>query len=279
MFAIDTDDAVAVMPSPDPAGTPGYFTGGAPGAGIMPTEVTADFMNGVQAELLNVVTGAGLAPSKVAFNQVFTAITTLINNAVTAGINAFGAALAPFLYATGDLKYRVIPAAPAGWVIANGATIGDAASGATGRANADTAALFAALWNSVADADLPIQDAGGTPVGRGGSAAADFAAHKRIPLLDLRGVVVRGLDQSRGLDAGRANGSYQADAFQGHKQSLPGMPRNGAGSSYAGGGAGVQLASNETQTGGPIDDGTNGAPRTAAETRMINVALTPLLKL
>lgn len=70
---------------------------------------------------------------------------------------------------------------PAGYVWANGQTLGDASSSATGRANADTQALFTALWNASADADLPVSS------GRGVSASADFSAHKTITLPDVRG--------------------------------------------------------------------------------------------
>ena len=69
---------------------------------------------------------------------------------------------------------------PTGYVWANGQTIGDASSSATGRANADCQALFTLLWNSTAQAQLPISG------GRGANAAADWAAHKAIALPDKR---------------------------------------------------------------------------------------------
>lgn len=80
--------------------------------------------------------------------------------------------------------------APSGWILANGQTIGDASSGATGRANADTSELFSLLWNSLADAQAPVSS------GRGGSAASDFAAHKTITLPNLNGRVSVGKDAS-----------------------------------------------------------------------------------
>jgi microcystin-dependent protein len=93
--------------------------------------------------------------------------------------------------------------APAGWVLASGRTIGSAASGAAERANADTAALFALLWGSTTNTALPIQDAAGSASTRGASAAADFAANKRLPLPDLRGRLGIGLDNMGGTAAGR----------------------------------------------------------------------------
>ena len=88
-------------------------------------------------------------------------------------------------------------AAPAGWVLASGRTIGSAASAATERANADCQALFTLLWNSFADAQAAVSG------GRGASAAADWAANKTIALPDLRGRVVAGKDDMGGSAAGR----------------------------------------------------------------------------
>lgn len=92
------------------------------------------------------------------------------------------------VFSTGDYKYRPSDEALAGWVRLNGTTIGDAISGASGRANNDTSALFQYAWNNFSDALCPVVG------GRGGSAAADFAANKQITVLDLRDTVCGGLD-------------------------------------------------------------------------------------
>lgn len=76
--------------------------------------------------------------------------------------------------------------APSGTLMPNGQTIGGASSGATSRANADTSDLFAVLWNATSNADLPIQDSAGAASIRGASAAADFAANKRLPLPNIQ---------------------------------------------------------------------------------------------
>lgn len=93
--------------------------------------------------------------------------------------------------------------APAGFVLASGRTIGSAASGATERANADTEALYTLLWNSMTQTDLPIQTSAGGASTRGASAAADFAANKRLPLPDMRGRVGVGKDNMGGTAANR----------------------------------------------------------------------------
>jgi phage-related tail fiber protein len=82
-------------------------------------------------------------------------------------------------------------------------------------------------------------------------------------LPDSRGEFVRGWDAGRAVDINRGFGVAQTDAFQGHFH----------GGGYGAGGivpvsGGSQQASNTT---GPITDGVNGTPRTAAETRPRNV--------
>ena len=88
---------------------------------------------------------------------------------------------------------------PNGFLGCSGKTIGDGSSGATARANADQQALFAALWTTSATAGtLTIQNSSGTPVSAGASAAADWAAHRRITLPDCRGRATVGKDDIGG---------------------------------------------------------------------------------
>lgn len=79
-------------------------------------------------------------------------------------------------FSTGDVKISIKTVADTGWVLMNDGTIGNAASSATSRANADTEALFTLLWNNTANADCAVS------TGRGASAAADYAANKTIAL-------------------------------------------------------------------------------------------------
>lgn len=97
---------------------------------------------------------------------------------------------------TGTILDYIGLTAPGGYVFGNATTIGNAASAATGRANADTEQLFTLLWNSFANAQAPV-----LPSGRGASAAADFAANKTIGTPDLRGRLVAGLDDNGGVAA------------------------------------------------------------------------------
>lgn len=91
--------------------------------------------------------------------------------------------------ATGDWKWRQSAEILAGWVKANGTTIGSAASGASQRANADTQALFVSLWLNCIDSICPVS------TGRGANGLADFNANKTITLPDMRARHPLGLDQ------------------------------------------------------------------------------------
>jgi hypothetical protein len=92
------------------------------------------------------------------------------------------------LIATGDWKFRTTTGTLTGYVRANGRTIGSASSGASERANDDTEDLYTFLWNGHANGILAVS------TGRGGSAAADFAANKTIALPDARSASIMGVD-------------------------------------------------------------------------------------
>ncbi|MEX3635943.1 hypothetical protein [Paraburkholderia sp. BR14320] len=110
MFQIDEPSAVPSLPAPAAAGTQGYFSNGNPGTGLPATVVDADFLNMMMMELTNVVTAAGLTPSKTTYNQVVQAIRILVgtgsaNYGSDSGtINAYAATFpAPVLSVTDGL--------------------------------------------------------------------------------------------------------------------------------------------------------------------------------
>jgi microcystin-dependent protein len=80
--------------------------------------------------------------------------------------------------------------APTGWLAADGTAV----------SRTTYAALFAAI---------------GTTYGSG-----DLTSTFNLP--DLRGEFVRGLDSSRGVDAGRVIGSFQADELKSHTHTFRG---------------------------------------------------------
>lgn len=101
------------------------------------------------------------------------------------------------------------------WLRCDGRTIGSATSGGTARANADMEDLFTHLWSEFTNTELIIQDSTGTPTTRGASAAADFAADKRMPLLDMRGRIVAGMDDPTGSAAANRVTNASADVLGG----------------------------------------------------------------
>lgn len=84
-------------------------------------------------------------------------------------------------WSTGDVKLTLKTTADSGWVMCDDGTIGNAASGGTTRANADTEDLFTLLWTNVSDTYAAVSG------GRGASAAADYAANKTIALTKMLG--------------------------------------------------------------------------------------------
>jgi hypothetical protein len=92
------------------------------------------------------------------------------------------------IFQTGDMIFVGKNGTRAGFVRCNGRTIGNAASGATERANADTVALFTYVYDNYANGQAAVSG------GRGASAAADYAANKTIAMPDYRAVGPTGFD-------------------------------------------------------------------------------------
>lgn len=84
------------------------------------------------------------------------------------------------LFETGDIKWSLASADKSGWIKMLGGTgsppntIGNAASGASLRANSDTLDLFTVVYNSCSDAIAPVSG------GRTGNAVNDFNSNKTI---------------------------------------------------------------------------------------------------
>lgn len=103
------------------------------------------------------------------------------------------------IFSTGDIKFRPTSETLSGWVKVNGLTIGSSLSGASGRANADTQALFIYLWTNCDNTHCPVLS------GRGANGLADFNANKQLTLPDWRGRQLAGLD-----DMGSSAGGFFA---------------------------------------------------------------------
>ena len=211
------------------------------------------------------LTTSGYGASLVQTSTAATARTLLGSSTIgdgifTAATAAAARALISALGSTdlaGQVAWFPATAAPAGWLKANGQTV--------------SRTTYATLWAfAQASGNLAATEGSKTLAQFGpGDGATTFS----VP--DLRGEFVRSLDDGRGADPGRALGSAQQDAFQGHYHlPLTGSTFWGNGGSVGSGGpAGGAFAVTGTSTGAPVTDGGNGSPRTAAETRPRNVAL------
>lgn len=104
-------------------------------------------------------------------------------------------------FSTGDIKTSFKLTADSTWVLMNDGSIGNAASAATTRANADTEDLFLLLWTNVSDTYAPVSG------GRGATAAADYAANKRLTLPRALGRALAAAGAGSGLTS-RALGSW-----------------------------------------------------------------------
>jgi microcystin-dependent protein len=169
--------------------------------------------------------------------------------------------------------------APTGWLAANGDTIGSASSSAT-NASADYSALFAVLWDNWTNTDLPILDSAGVASTRGANAAADFAANKRLPLPDLRGIFVRG-SGSQTIDGTSYSGTF-SEKLRDQMQAITGSFRAYSNNSAQSGAitTGTLHSSNNFASGAFANDRTfnfssadSTDARTGTETRPANIAL------
>lgn len=145
----------------------------------------------------------------------------------------------PQAFVTGEIRLMAVTSCPA--------TTLYAAGGAFSRTT--YAALFAAI---------------GTTYGAG-----DGSTTFNVP--DLRGVVVRGLDDGKGYDTGRAMGSYQADQLQDHVHTITTVVvglNTFFGYQVGGGGNAINSGSFAAPTMGNPTTGNHGA-----ETRVKNVAM------
>lgn len=166
-------DGATADPGRGAAGARRWFRNENLSLGQEGTEVPAWVLNMLVAELLGVVTGAGITPAKADDGQLL------------AAINALVGAAAP---QTGMLRFGFFRApAPNGWVLMDDGSIGAAASGATSRAADDCQELFGLLWQITAETDAPetygpVQTSAGTTVPRGASWDADWTAGRRLIL-------------------------------------------------------------------------------------------------
>jgi len=103
---------------------------------------------------------------------------------------------------TGDVLCRPAGGIKSGWVRLNGLTIGSANSGASERANSDCEQLFLHCYQNFDDTICPVVD------GRGANAAADWAANKKLTLIDAKGRAFFGVTDMGAPDSARIATAY-----------------------------------------------------------------------
>lgn len=140
----------------------------------------------------------------------------------------------------GTVAFFAANTTPQGWLKANGATISRAAY----------AALFAAI---------------GTTYGAGDGATT-------FTLPDCRGEFLRGLDDGRGVDAGRAIGSAQGSQMQSHTHAMQSV------SASAGSGSGNLTYDSQRQSISDFQTRTAGGTSNSSENRPRNVAMLACIK-
>ena len=112
MQRIDSSTSVATLPTPSPTNTPGYFSKPVLANGFIGTQVTQDWLNSVQEEIVSVIVAGGVSLSKSLFNNLLTAIQNLIRNFVGNGLTPIGS----IMMFSGSV-------APVGWAFCDGQTV------------------------------------------------------------------------------------------------------------------------------------------------------------
>lgn len=133
-------------------------------------------------------------------------LSTAENNTTDPDAGGAGWVQDPGQVPTGTPTASLSTTVPYGYVSANGTTIGNGSSNATGRANADTQFLFAFVWTNCSNAICPIYTSGGAASSRGASAAADYAANKALAVWNMNGSALMGADSQNGTTSTNLSG-------------------------------------------------------------------------
>jgi len=228
MQRVKTSNAVSDLPAKTDSGTPGYYSPGNTETGAKATYMSADSMNTIQEELVALATLNGQTLDTANNGQAAAAITALLQklkSALEAEIS--GAALV----VSGAITAYAGQTIPSGWLECNGQAL----------STATYANLFASIGYIY------------------GGSGATF----EVP--DLRGYFVRGWDDGRGIDGGRAFASVQDDAFKAHTHSMTSATENSGSGSYFKNGPEGEVTLTTESAGG-------------VETRPKNIALLYIIK-
>lgn len=154
MFRIDDATAATSIPTPEAAGTEGYFTGGNPATATPATKVRASWLNMIQEELCAILAAAGITRSKTTYNQVNQALQKLYSPVIGSARNVLMSVTAASATATLTADEIVVGAALGGqkYMLSSfSKTINLATTGAggmdTGTAPVSGYVALYAIWN------------------------------------------------------------------------------------------------------------------------------------
>jgi hypothetical protein len=140
--------------------SPGGFNPAVSGQQGTPTDWNA-LLQDIEAALSTVICRDGQSAVTANIPMGGFKLTGLANGSASTDSVAFGQIATAIAAAipTGVIWDYAFASPPTGWVLAYG-TIGNAASGATNRANADTEALFTGYWNEYSNTLAPVLPGG-----------------------------------------------------------------------------------------------------------------------
>ncbi|WP_260620639.1 phage tail protein [Pseudomonas protegens] len=246
----------------------GKFVDENPVTGQVGSLISSQWGNAVTDELLNVIRAGGKVPAEAEHDQLLAAIKAIVRDSIPPekirttlaeyGITDAYTKSVTYTKAEIEALLKNMSALPVGAMVPF-----PKGTVPPGFLEVDGSVQSAATYPDLA-AYL------GTTFNTGGEGAGNF----RLP--ESRGEFLRGWDHGRGVDAGRSPGSWQADAFQGHYHA---SAADTAKPYSTGGTIGDYLAhfgtGNPTTNGvrDAINNGVDGTPRTASETRPRNLAV------
>ncbi|MFB4247658.1 phage tail protein [Pseudomonas idahonensis] len=246
----------------------GKFVDENPVTGQVGSLISSQWGNAVTDELLNVIRAGGKVPAEAEHDQLLAAIKAIVRDSIPPekirttlaeyGITDAYTKSVTYTKAEIEALLKNMSALPVGAMVPF-----PKGTVPPGFLEVDGSVQSAATYPDLA-AYL------GTTFNTGGEGAGNF----RLP--ESRGEFLRGWDHGRGVDAGRSPGSWQADAFQGHYHA---SAADTARPYSTGGTVGDYLArfgtGNPTTNGvrDAINNGVDGTPRTASETRPRNLAV------
>ncbi|MCO7608654.1 tail fiber protein [Pseudomonas chlororaphis] len=246
----------------------GKFVDENPITGQVGSLISSQWGNAVTDELLNVIRAGGKVPAEAEHDQLLAAIKAIVRDSIPPekirttlaeyGITDAYTKSVTYTKAEIEALLKNMSALPVGAMVPF-----PKGTVPPGFLEVDGSVQSAATYPDLA-AYL------GTTFNTGGEGAGNF----RLP--ESRGEFLRGWDHGRGVDGGRSPGSWQADAFQGHYHA---SAADTARPYSTGGTVGDYLArfgtGNPTTNGvrDAINNGVDGTPRTASETRPRNLAV------